>query len=811
MGAVELYRQAARPVFALIEDLETEVRAGEVTLVGRAEDALRAFSQTLERSAAPRPAIAPARLALAVLIDARARAQPRLKLARWSASTRSRLFDGRDVTPATLGEFTRTAEGAGPDYAGLAEFLREIAGQVQSGGRALTRERSSWGWFAALSVVLVLGGLAGYASWLEYRFHAKINANFQQDIQRHQLTPDMTRRDIAQALTGLAEARDRVARAARFAPLRRTVRLPVGDSETLADTVYAEAVASHGLPVLSAALDEVLATEGDSLKLYDALRARGVLTGDTEWRPGYIAGWLEDNETALDLPGFARHAEVLPRQSAATGAVDTLVLDQARAFAAEASEGERVWLELLRAEETRALPAWRPEVEVPGLGDILVRRSGVPLDSPVPGLFTEAGWAYARDFGTGVAVQEARRLVPIVLGVTPRPVNETPDLVQARLHAETLAIWQNWLADLRVEPFDDPDRAILVSGTLAQRDNPLTRALRAVWTQIGGEDRGRAFDQQVELGRVFGPVIQYLDGGGMDGLGRLFSSLNVALSTLEADTERGAQALIGVGERARTVDVLQAAPRIIVQIAEDVLAQASAATTQTGADPLILRWQQAVYPACRATLDGRYPFAEAADASDATAADVTALLAPGGSLMQFFNAYLAQYLDAEVSPWRWKPEARFAGLDPDSAAFFETATFLSEALFDSNGQLLRDVTLATLAERGTTTVALGGQGVPVRATGEPVTLSWPGPAPLQGAVVSFRETGTTADLSAPGYWGLMRLLDRFRVRFRDDGARLLVDLRSPEGRAFVEIGLDAPANPFAARRLMAGFSCPPRL
>ncbi|WP_299666567.1 ImcF-related family protein [uncultured Ruegeria sp.] len=807
-AAKRVFEKAAAPVFDLIDHMDEEVRAGETTLLARVESALTAFTSTLERSNVPQPAIAPARLTLAALVDARARAQSRLKLASWGVLAQNRLFDGRDMPLSRIREFAATAREAGPEYAGLAEFLEDVAKQIQTGGRNLTRSQSSWGLFAALSVTVFLLALTGYACWLEYRFHTRISESFQQDIQGLTITPDVPRAELAQLLTQLSRAHDRVARAAQYAPFRRVVRLPGLDSETNAEAIYRDAVATTGPSTLAVALEGVLATEGDSLKLYDALRAFAVLSGDLDWSSAYLEGWLEDNQNGLELPGFSRHVAAFPQPDGTIHPSDTQVFDQARVFASETSEVDRVWLELLRAPQTRSLPPWNPEVSVPGLSDILVRRSGAAMDTTLPGLFTQEGWAYARDYGIGVAVQEARRLTPAVLDRAPQPVNQTPDDVQVRLHKETIAIWTDWLADLRVEPFDDPDRAIQVSGTLAQRMNPLSQVLRTSWAQMGGQDRSRSFDQQVELGRIFGPVIQWMDEGGMAELNQLFSTLNVALSTRQRDTEKGTEKLVSVQERARTINVLQTAPRIIIQIAEDVLAQANAAASQSGADPLILRWQQAIYPTCRAALDGQFPFA---DGSDATPSEVIALLAPGGSLMQFYNAYLAQFVDQSARPWRWKPEARFAGLDPDSAAFFERAVFLSEALFDAQGQLRLQIEMATLAERGTTVVALGGQGVPVRATGEPATLTWPGPAPLMGASISFREGVGSADLTAAGYWGLLRLLDQFRLRFRDEGARVLVDMRSSEGRAFVEMVFPDAANPVAARRLMAGFSCPPRL
>ena len=80
------------------------------------------------------------------------------------------------------------------------------------------------------------------------------------------------------------------------------------------------------------------------------------------------------------------------------------------------AEPDRAWLELLRSEKMRDLPAWNPDAQVPGLSQVLMRRSGVPVATPLPGVFTQAGWDYARDYGTGIAVQKARAIAPLIAG-----------------------------------------------------------------------------------------------------------------------------------------------------------------------------------------------------------------------------------------------------------------------------------------------------------------------------------------------------------------------------------------------------------
>ncbi|MFC6762356.1 type VI secretion system tip protein TssI/VgrG [Sulfitobacter porphyrae] len=290
-------------------------------------------------------------------------------------------------------------------------------------------------------------------------------------------------------------------------------------------------------------------------------------------------------------------------------------------------------------------------------------------------------------------------------------------------------------------------------------------------------------------------------------IARLFSTLNVALGAIDVNRKRGTERLMSVQDRARSIAALGAAPRIVVQIAEDVLAQSSQPEADSSDDPLTRVWQREVFPLCRDGVMGRYPFGPGADAA---LADVTALFGPQGAITTFLQSAARPFLETGESPWRWKPEARFAGLNLESAVFLERAAAISRGLFNEAGEMRQDFTLSALAERGQTLFAIGGEAAPVRARGETATLSWPGPAPQAGVEVSFRESADAARIQQPGPWGLLRLVDGVRLRLRDDGARVLLDLRTTSGRVFLNMSFTEPVNLISARRLLNDFSCPRR-
>ena len=120
-----------------------------------------------------------------------------------------------------------------------------------------------------------------------------------------------------------------------------------------------------------------------------------------------------------------------------------------------------------------------------------------------------------------------------------------------------------------------------------------------------------------------------------------------------------------------------------------------------------------------------------------------------------------------------------------------------------------DFEVAPLAERGDVELQLGGWAAPMASQGQ--SLSWPGPSPLRGMDVSFTQGGGSAQVSEPGLWGFLRLLDKTNIRVRDEGRRHLVDLRIDGGRLFFELTFPTALNPLSAKTLLQGMTCPPVL
>ncbi|MEZ5796366.1 MAG: ImcF-related family protein [Paracoccaceae bacterium] len=805
-----LIARLAEPVQAYADRLPDVRGERQSDLVRHAATLLDRFVAGAQRAGLPSGAVPPMRAALALILDQKARANRAIDVQAWGADSRRLLFEGREISSGDLQEYCARAT-AYPEHREAAAFVADCLARLEVKRREFDTSPVATGWGGMIAVLVLAFALAvaGWAAWVEWRFHRDLAAAFDARVLDTGLDRDGPFPDLAVRLAALASETANADETRAKAPVTLFAGLFDYDAATHAHAAYQAALQRHLPPLLAEAIDRALASEGEPAAAYDTLRAWSVLSGQAAWQADWLAGWAADRVAGDPaLTGLAPHIARLAAPAAAPPAPDAELLDQARGFAAEAPEPDRAYLELRRSAAASALPVWLPDRAVPGISVILRRKSGLPMETAMPGLYTQAGWDHARDFGAGLAVTAARDQAARLFATPPKPQNDTPDVLMDRLQDDTLARWSDYITDLRVREFTTPDLSVRISGELARRSSPLELLLREIWVQVGGTDRRRSHHQQLSVAADFGPMIQYVEAGRMQEIATLFAGLNVALAAQDRDEEKGQNRLMSVQGRAASVAALGVAPKVVVQLVEDTLAQTGAAHADLLSNTLTRHWQTEVLESCIAVTQGQFPFAEGG--GDADPEQIARLLGPGGTVDRFIKGRAAQMLDMTDTPWRWKPEARFEGMTTESAVFLQRATEIGLGLFP-DGRLGATVTLSALAERGKAFVSLGGGGGPVEATTDSLVLAWPGTAPEAGVEVTFSSGSDQAKLGAPGLWGLMRLRAPLRLRERDGGKRFLVDLRAENARLFLEISFDKPQNPLAMLPLMAGFACPPVL
>ena len=798
----DVFAGLAGPLLTLAAEAARDPRPDATALAAEVRRRAEAFETAALAARVPREAVGEARDALLAVFEARVRSNPALPPGRWAAARRKALPGVPEPDAAALSRSRVAAEAAGAPGRDLARFLRHCEEAVAATPEPRQASGLRWGLLAPLGFTLVL---AAWVGWTEWRYSERLLAAMP-PVEAAIAAGAGGPVAAARQLDLLAAAAAEVAARAGNSPTGLAAHLGRYGPAAAARRRYVAAVDALLPGPLAEALAAAFATEGGSLELYDALRTLSILQGEAAWEPGFVAGWLAGwGASDPALARLAPHAAALSGPPPGFAAPDPELVAQARGIAAEGDPAAFAFLELARDPAMRALPGWSPAA-VPDLDLVVVRRSGRPLDQAIPGLFTAAGWAAASGGRAQAAIDRAAEEGERVVGARPAvPVQEAALL--ELLQRQTLDAWSAELADLRVKPFTDQPGSVLISGTLGRSDSPLEALFRAVWREVGGEDRSRSQRNQIAMATEFGATIQFLEQGHMAEIARLFAGLNVALASLDADEEVGRRRLMDVQARANSIATLNLAPRLVVQIVEDVLAQTAVSQAGLLKPRAAAAWQRDYLGVCRYALGDRYPFGSGADADFRAVAD---LLGPGGNLQRFYAGELAILVDTSESPWRWKPEARLSGFAQESAAFFERALAVGDALFPPEGGGV-PLTLTALAQRGAASVSLGGDAAAVETTGEPAVLHWPGREPEAGLGVAFATEAAVERETWGGPWGLLHFLDGLRLRARDDGQRYLLDVRVNEARGYMEMRFDRPANPASARALIAGLACPPAL
>ncbi|MEM9754808.1 MAG: ImcF-related family protein, partial [Pseudomonadota bacterium] len=683
----------------------------------------------------------------------------------------------------------------------LAEFLEGVVAEFDQSrrSRATVSRRPAW-LIAGAAGALVLA-LAIYALVLDYRFHRGLMAEFDAALASLPSGP------VDARLLALRDEALRVDAAAAGAPLSQIVGVPFWSSGQRALETYRAEVDAALPRAMRDAIAAALEREGEAIELYDNLRAWAILTGESDWSPDFLAGWLQARDGSLGTAALAPHTTILTGPDPTLALPDAEILDVVRGLASAAPEADRAYLELTRLPGARALPAWDPLTEINGLATVVVNADGGELSGAIPGLFTRAGWSFAQTGGVDRAIAITRTESARLLDARARSAPDTPGETREQLQVETLAAWQAFLGDLRVRPFSDSETALRVSAALARRSSPIETLFAAAYAEVGGGDAARPVVQRARIASAFGEANDYFEAGRYSEIRLLFQRLNSVLVLIEIETERGAEGLQGLQDRADTIAALEEAPPLVVQITEDVLARSTAAHERLLTNPIVRAWQREVLPVCTAVTGAGFPFSPGTG-TEATLPEFAQLLGPGGAIDTFFRTHAEPLLDTSGDVWRWRPEARLDGVSQDSAEFLRRALTVSAAFFDGTAQPDRGFTIGTLAGRGEARLSLGGTARDLRLRAPDQTLSWPGPDAAAGAQLTF---GGAATLGGTGPWGLFHLLDAGTVRTTEGGRVHIVDLRTDAGRLFLVLEFDEPLNPISARRALMELRCPPVL
>jgi type VI secretion system protein ImpL len=494
---------------------------------------------------------------------------------------------------------------------------------------------------------------------------------------------------------------------------------------------------------------------------------------------------------------------------------------------------------------------------------VFIRKSGKPLDEPVPPLFTKAGYRQVfREQSAALTAQLTSETW--VLGGT-GTVEESERqrlLVRVRdLYLKEFAdLYSAALFDVTLAPFTTADEAARMFSVLSKPDtSPLLLLLQEVARQTALDEEpnatiaGRAVDRvtqaQERVRQILGAsavvpaslseelarnsveerfrdlnaLVQQADGKPrpVDHLLSLLEDLYKYLSVVASESAGGAipPHIQQSGQAVMQQINLEAAarpPLLVGELLRDAGSRTSALTTGSLRTYLNELWQSGPLTVCRQAIAERYPVSAGSERT-IQLEDFGQFFGYGGAVDTFFNTHLKQYVDSTSSPWK----ARATGnvpieLSADALVSFENADTIKRTFFRQGSMqpsisfelrpLEMDATLSRFSldlEGGAVRYEFGPR--------TPTLLTWPGPNPGTEVRLEFRDRmNATVMERVPGPWAWFQLLDRSNLTPGAQPEQFEVTFTNGGRSVYYELSARSAFNPFALPQLKR-FTCPASL
>ncbi len=747
--------------------------------------------------------------------------------------------------------------------------------------------RGFYGLAAAATGLIVAGMVISYSR--NDAYVAEVDAAAAEYEERYRLSPP-GRGNIIDNLWYLTRLRDipggwgdRTA----TAPLLSRFGLYQGDKlGSAAIAKYRDGLNNILMPDVMSRLEEQLGEsitaarsgrEGSGPSLYETLRVYLMMTEPAVRDAGYVALWIT-SDWEQRYPG-ARNTEL---RETFNDHLEALIELRRRPFPENAALVAAARQELLRTPLANRIYdqirdrapggreyGWSLALRPPAYQRFFELRSGRPLTTGVPGLFTPEG--YRLLFRPRLATEISRFLDETWVldpgrsgGAEPGPDRLQVSLEVSELYfADYIRVWQQLIDDLDVVTARDIRAQDQIVERLSRPGSPLKSLLEAISreTTLAPPDRpdgaGRATEEPPRLdslrrlldgesagdtatasdpaGKVdhyFQPMHALVTAGEagpapidaalavLRPLGDCLSDAALALPGTTAGGLQPGQDLIARCRRAAfDVDTearFQPAPlgRWLGTLANHSFLLVTGTVRDTVDRSIQDAWRSRVLVECQRRIAGRYPLVPSSS-NDVALGDFARFFGPNGSIDQFFNEYIRPAVDTGQRPWQWRREAP-VGISASSLALFETAAAIRDTFFPGaspSPQVAFEVMPLTL-DKASAQVALEIGSQRLRYGHGPVLrqpFQWPAPG-QPGARVVFTplDGGPTPTVAADGDWAPFRLLDQGGARAVPGSDRLRVTFEADGHRAAFEIRTRSVINPFALPELTR-FRCQDRL
>lgn len=213
---------------------------------------------------------------------------------------------------------------------------------------------------------------------------------------------------------------------------------------------------------------------------------------------------------------------------------------------------------------------------------------------------------------------------------------------------------------------------------------------------------------------------------------------------------------------------------------------------------------------CRATLQGRYPFADSQ--RDVKLADFERFFATGGLVDEYFKANLANKVDTSSRPWRFKGDIE----DSENALeMFESAAEIRNAFFQDEGgrrlSLAFDISVPYL-DPAITQLNMNFDGKQVNYAHwpvSPVSVIWPASRVASRVTLNAtpRIAAGSSSMMFTGPWSLFRWIDSASDIVTNNSGETQLVFELDSRRANIDVtGLNYKDRPVV--ELLKNFRCP---
>ncbi len=421
--------------------------------------------------------------------------------------------------------------GAGRSYF-LTRLLRDVVfgeAALVSLDKALER-RTRWtyrGAYAAAAIVLLLltaGWTRSYIgnSVIIDEAHSsveKYNALYAELLKRGPTDTDL--HAILPPLNMLRTMRGGYDQREASTPIELTLGLYQGDKISAAAVeAYYRALNALLLPRLLARLETQLAANLDkpdflyeALKVYLILGRQGPIDHDQvmAWLIKDFSATMASDDDAPDRDALLGHADAMLQRPLTAVALNGPLIEQVRRILTQEPLAEYSYNRILRSPRVQALPEWTvADNGGAGSGKVFVLRSGKPITTGMPGIFTwsgyhntflqlmptvtkdiaEDGWVLGRNRATGVAA----------LAGTIGEVNKLRRDVIGLYLDEYVRRWDRMIADIAVRQYTNVADVADQLGLMSGPDSPLRTLLQSIdgQTQLSRTGSTDAAEAQLE-------------------------------------------------------------------------------------------------------------------------------------------------------------------------------------------------------------------------------------------------------------------------------------------------------------------------